>query len=63
MPQPSSPDPVVSVDVPLLNGAGLGVGVLRILMGIIGACPGNVFEMLKNRPPCLVEGRVDFDDS
>jgi glycosyltransferase involved in cell wall biosynthesis len=36
-------------------------GVLFILVGIIGAYLANIFEILKNRPPYLVEHRAGFD--
>ena len=37
-------------------------GVLFILVGIIGAYIGSIFEIVKNRPPYLIEQKIGFDD-
>jgi dolichol-phosphate mannosyltransferase len=37
-------------------------GVLFILIGILGAYLGRIFEILQNRPPYLVERTVGMDD-
>ncbi|MDX9856447.1 MAG: glycosyltransferase family 2 protein [candidate division Zixibacteria bacterium] len=37
-------------------------GVLFILVGIVGAYLGSIFEILKNRPPYIVEKTVGFDE-
>lgn len=37
-------------------------GVLFILVGIIGAYLGSIFEILKNRPPYIVDKTVGFDE-
>ena len=40
----------------------LGFGVLFILIGILGAYLGRVFEILQNRPPYLIERTVGLND-
>jgi glycosyltransferase involved in cell wall biosynthesis len=37
-------------------------GVLFILVGIIGAYIGHIFEIVKNRPPYLIEREIGFKD-
>jgi len=31
-------------------------------VGIIGAYIGSIFEIVKNRPPYLIEQKIGFDD-
>jgi dolichol-phosphate mannosyltransferase len=33
-------------------------GVLFVLLGVIGAYLGKIYEILKNRPRFVIEGRV-----
>ena len=40
----------------------LGFGVLFILIGILGAYLGRIFEILQNRPPYLIERTVGMND-
>ena len=40
----------------------LGFGILFILIGILGAYLGRIFEILQNRPPYLVERTTGMND-
>ncbi len=41
----------------------LGFGILFILIGILGAYLGRIFEILQNRPPYLIERTTGMNDS